>query len=96
MISVTGRWIAHQSNGFDVHFALEQDPLRNTVAGTATYTPGDVPSKPKEQDGVKGEVTEVIGDHFHVVVSWSDGKQGDYHGILSPDGILRGTHLRSN
>ena|SRR5262245_43907897 len=83
--NVTGRWIVSQSNGFDVHFALAQDPLRDTVEGTATYTPGDVPTI---RNGVTGNV---IGDVFHVVVSWSTGSKGDYYATLGADGRLRGT-----
>ena len=77
---VRGDWIAHQSNGFDVHFNLSQNG--DSLSGSATVTPGGNPS-----DRVSGEV---VGNDFHVVVFWRGGPTGDYAGTFGSDTRLRG------
>jgi hypothetical protein len=78
--NVSGQWIAHQDNGYDVHFNLLQ--TGHNLQGFARYTPGDVLS-----DKVRGTV---IGDKFHVVVVWNNGLAGDYAGNFGLDTRLRG------
>jgi hypothetical protein len=79
-LNVGGEWIAHQDNGFDVHFNLRQNG--NQVRGSATVTPGN-----NSSERVTGEVS---GNDFHVVVFWHGGSSGDYSGELGADKRLRG------
>ena len=79
-LQVGGRWIAHQSNGFDVDFDLHQ--IGRALKGSASHHGGSI-----EGDVRSGQVS---GSEFHVVVLWSNGSKGDYSGAVGPDGRLRG------
>jgi len=79
-LQVGGRWIAHQSNGFDVDFDLHQ--TGGALQGSASHHGGSI-----EGDIRSGEVS---GSQFHVVVFWRNGSTGDYSGAVGNDGRLRG------
>ena len=79
-LQVGGRWVARQSNGFDVDFDLQQ--TGGTLHGSASHRGGSV-----DGDIPSGEVSR---SGFHVVVLWRNGSRGDYSGTIGNDGRLHG------
>ena len=78
---VTGEWVAHQSNGFDVTFKIrptDGDFTRLDVE--ASYSGGFAQGK-----------GEVSGDTFSAEVDWEAGPVGLYKGSFGSDGRLSGT-----
>jgi hypothetical protein len=84
---VTGQWVAHQSNGFDVTFTIRPTDGDFTVLDVeASYSGGFAQGK-----------GEVSGDSFWAEVDWEAGPVGRYEGAFGSDGRLRGdTFDRTN
>jgi hypothetical protein len=84
---VTGEWVAHQSNGFDVTFTIRPTDGDFTVLDVeASYSGGFAQGK-----------GEVSGDSFWAEVDWEAGPVGRYEGTFASDGTLSGeTHDRTN
>jgi len=78
---VTGEWIAHQSNGFDVTFKIIPTGGDFTVLDVeASYSGGRAQGK-----------GEVSGDSFWAEVDWEAGPVGRYEGTFSQEGRLSGS-----
>jgi hypothetical protein len=78
---VTGEWIAHQSNGFDVTFNIR--PTKGVFTDLdveASYSGGRAQGK-----------GWVSGDEFFAEVDWEAGPVGQYTGTFGLDGRLSGT-----
>jgi len=78
-VDVSGHWAAHQSNGFAVHFNLDEDVPSGTVHGDAFVK------------GTHGACSgSVRGDEFLVTVNWDNGPRGRYSGRRGLDDRLAG------
>jgi hypothetical protein len=78
---VTGQWVAHQSNGFDVTFTIRPTDGDFTVLDVeASYSGGFAQGK-----------GEVSGDSFWAEVDWEAGPVGRYTGTFGSDGRLSGS-----
>jgi hypothetical protein len=78
---VTGEWVAHQSNGFDVTFRIRPTNGDFTELDVeASYSGGFAQGK-----------GEVSGDSFWAEVDWEAGPVGRYEGSFGSDGRLSGT-----
>jgi hypothetical protein len=84
---VSGRWVIHQSNGFEVAFDIVQNS-DGGLHGSGKVTGG------LEANGI-GQVSD---DAFLFVVDWhNNGGGGDYNGTFDPVGRLTGiTHDLAN
>lgn len=78
---VTGEWVAHQSNGFDVTFKI--------IPTDGDFTRLDVEAR--YSGGFAQGKGEVSGDSFWAEVDWEAGPVGRYEGTFGPDGHLSGS-----
>jgi hypothetical protein len=78
-LRVGGKWKAHQDNGFDVIFDIQQSGPQLT--GSASHSDGTV-----KGDG-KGLV---VGDSFDFTVQWNNDTRGRYTATLDSNGRLQG------
>ncbi|MEG3630593.1 hypothetical protein [Streptomyces poriticola] len=76
-VDVRGHWAAHQTNGADVYFNLDQSGER--ISGDAFHN-----SNRGDCDGV------VSGDDVVITVTWSSESRGRYTGHLGLDKRLSG------
>jgi hypothetical protein len=90
IFDVRGDHVLHQSNGFNVELHLEQrfpggpepDEASEVLRGRAmTHNPF------VESTALEGRVNE---RNFFLLITWSNGSQGEYHGQFVPPGRLSG------
>jgi len=75
---VTGQWVAHQSNGYDVNFHIRPT--------NGDFTQLDVEAG---YSGGRGQGKgEVSGDSFVAEVDWEAGPVGRYTATFDADGFL--------
>lgn len=80
---VTGEWVAHQSNGYEVSFKIRPTQGDFTVLDVeASYSGGFAQGR-----------GEVSGDTFWAEVDWEAGPVGRYEGTFNSDGTLSGESL---
>ncbi len=77
---VTGEWVAHQSNGFDVTFHIR--PTKGD------FTKLDVEAR--SGGGFAQGTGKVSGNSFLATVDWEAGPVGRYTGTFGGDGRLSG------
>ena len=78
-LRVAGKWVAHQDNGFDVTFDIQQSGPQ--LKGSASHSNGTVTG---QGEGL------VVGDNFSYTVQWNNRTRGRYTGTLGDDGRLSG------
>lgn len=79
--NVTGQWVAHQSNGFDVTFTIRPTD--------GDFTKLDVEAS--YSGGFAQGWGEVSGGSFFAEVDWEAGPVGRYDGTFDGEGRLSGS-----